>query len=246
MPRNTHNLDLADACHFAAELFKHLGDTDRATLFSNLSDNWVTAYDKKLKYLKRRGHYYEGSYVTYSFRIAAHSEERIKRLGTAKFEELLDKFFGLNKGARNAPRYKKPMDSKWVTPRFNLWNRFQGLNNEPDMETMYNYHLIQKPQKARQIVASAMNNFAATEGGIPGNEDSGGLSSWYVFNAMGIFPRVGTDTFFVGTPIFKKITVRALAQTVIELTVIEPADNGILVNGKFEQAPSLTLSTLKQ
>ena len=42
---------------------------------------------------------------------------------------------------------------------------------------------------------------------MPGNDDSGALSSWYVFNAVGLFPMAGTDIFFVGSPAVDKATL---------------------------------------
>jgi len=42
--------------------------------------------------------------------------------------------------------------------------------------------------------------FDLGRGGLPGNDDSGALTSWYVFNALGLFPMAGTDLFFIGSP----------------------------------------------
>jgi putative alpha-1,2-mannosidase len=36
--------------------------------------------------------------------------------------------------------------------------------------------------------------------GIPGNDDYGALSSWFLFASLGVYPRAGTDLFFVGSP----------------------------------------------
>lgn len=46
-----------------------------------------------------------------------------------------------------------------------------------------------------------------TAAGLPGNDDSGALSSWYVFNAIGLFPMAGTDIFFIGSPVMDKATL---------------------------------------
>lgn len=37
-------------------------------------------------------------------------------------------------------------------------------------------------------------------GGCPGNNDSGGTSSWYVWNCLGIYPLTGTPYYLLGTP----------------------------------------------
>ena len=44
--------------------------------------------------------------------------------------------------------------------------------------------------------------------GIPGNDDCGQLSSWYVFSAMGFYPVCpGNTSYQIGSPIFSKITI---------------------------------------
>jgi putative alpha-1,2-mannosidase len=41
-----------------------------------------------------------------------------------------------------------------------------------------------------------------------GNDDSGGMSSWYVWSALGIFPVAGQDVFLIGTPLFNRAEVQ--------------------------------------
>jgi hypothetical protein len=51
--------------------------------------------------------------------------------------------------------------------------------------------------------------FAATPGGLPGNDDLGAFSSWYVFSAMGFFPLCpGRPEYAIGTPLFSKMSLR--------------------------------------
>ena len=45
--------------------------------------------------------------------------------------------------------------------------------------------------------------FTTGPGGLPGNEDSGGLSSWYVWNACGLFPVCGQPVMLIGSPLFE-------------------------------------------
>ena len=43
--------------------------------------------------------------------------------------------------------------------------------------------------------------FGLGRGGLPGNNDSGGLSSLFMWNALGIFPATGRGEFLIGSPI---------------------------------------------
>jgi len=50
--------------------------------------------------------------------------------------------------------------------------------------------------------------YNSSEKGYPGDEDQGGMSSWYVLNALGIYSVCpGTDEYVIGSPLFKKITI---------------------------------------
>ena len=50
--------------------------------------------------------------------------------------------------------------------------------------------------------------FSTGRGGLPGNDDSGGLSSWYVWASLGLFPVAGQSLFFVNAPSFHRSRIR--------------------------------------
>src|SRR5262249_34701323 len=50
--------------------------------------------------------------------------------------------------------------------------------------------------------------YNGTEKGYPGDEDQGGMSSWYVLSALGIYSVCpGTDQYVLGSPVFNKVTI---------------------------------------
>jgi hypothetical protein len=52
------------------------------------------------------------------------------------------------------------------------------------------------------------SHYNASPDGIPGNDDLGSMSSWYVFSAMGFFPVCpGRPLYDLGSPIFRKVTI---------------------------------------
>jgi putative alpha-1,2-mannosidase len=49
-------------------------------------------------------------------------------------------------------------------------------------------------------------NFNTSPGGLPGNDDCGTLSAWYVFSAIGFYPVDPTSgNLRLGQPLFKKV-----------------------------------------
>ena len=54
--------------------------------------------------------------------------------------------------------------------------------------------------------------FAATPDGLPGNDDSGATSAWYVLSALGIYPvSPGDGIYQLTTPLFSRVTLRESA-----------------------------------
>ncbi|MFD6175814.1 MULTISPECIES: glycoside hydrolase domain-containing protein [unclassified Isoptericola] len=71
----------------------------------------------------------------------------------------------------------------------------QGLyiGNEPAHAAPWAYNWAGKPAATQYVVQQIMDTaFTTRRDGLPGNDDMGATSSWYVFAALGMFPTVGT------------------------------------------------------
>jgi len=190
--RLTHVQDLSYAAYCASEVAKAVGDPQAAQRMLKLAANWRNICDPATGLLVK-GQYYEGDLWNYSFRLLHDMSGRISLLGgDEKFCETLDHFFGIT---------EPPAD-----PTFTSW---EALNNEPDMETPYAYIYAGRQDRTAEVARATLKyRFAATRGGLPGNDDSGGTSAWYVWSAMGLFPVVGQDVFLIGSPIFRQTKIR--------------------------------------
>ena len=71
------------------------------------------------------------------------------------------------------------------------------------MEVPWAYHYLGRPDRTAEVVHAAVNNqFGLGRGGLPGNDDSGGLSSWYVWASLGLFPVAGQSLYLINAPSF--------------------------------------------
>jgi putative alpha-1,2-mannosidase len=60
-----------------------------------------------------------------------------------------------------------------------------------------------RPDRVADIVTLGLEReFLASRGGLPGNDDSGAMSSWLIFQSLGIYPNAGQDIYLIGTPSF--------------------------------------------
>lgn len=134
----------------------------------------------------------------YSFSIPFDIKTLISKMGgTETFESRLDTMFipGLtrsNQGGNSA-------GSTIFNP-----------GNEPSFMTpfLYNY-LPQKQhksvQKSREVVDQYYNNGRS---GIPGNDDAGAMSSWLVWNMIGLYPVVTQPVYLILAPRFENISLK--------------------------------------
>jgi predicted alpha-1,2-mannosidase len=127
-------------------------------------------------------YFYEGTPFSYSFYVP-HNMKRLisSHGGNVAFTGFLDSLF----------------DGK----------HFE-LGNEPGFLTPYLYNYTGRPDKTAERVRYELSQFIPGNIGLPGQDDSGAMSAWYIFGAMGFFPDAGQDLYLIGSPIFSKSTLQ--------------------------------------
>ena len=219
----THTLDLAFAHRCTAAVARHVGDRALAAQLEELATRWVNAFDPETGLLVDSS-FYEGGRWNYSFRVLHDMRARIDLAGGEEaYLALLDTFFGY--GAEPVTQVGERPAVAELAAGYAL-NRFEGLNNEPDMEAPWAYHYLGRPDRTAEIVHGVVENmFGLGRGGLPGNDDSGGLSSWYVWASLGLFPVAGQSLYLINAPSFAWSRVQ-LGREQLEVTTtgfVEPA-----------------------
>jgi predicted alpha-1,2-mannosidase len=81
--------------------------------------------------------------------------------------------------------------------------------NQPIQHMLYLYNYGGQPWKTQARVREAMNRlYHPTPDGFCGDEDTGQMSAWYVFSAMGFYPVCpGTTEYVIGSPLFDRATI---------------------------------------
>jgi predicted alpha-1,2-mannosidase len=90
---------------------------------------------------------------------------------------------------------------------FDLPGRYD-VGNEPGFLAPYLYIWAGRPDKTDARVREIIErSYHAGPSGLPGNDDSGAMSSWYAFGEIGIFPNAGQDMYLIGSPAYRKTTL---------------------------------------
>ena len=196
--RYTHILDVTDACSYAADI---TDDEAFREKLLNIAGLWKNAYGKD-GLMSEKSPYYEGDRYTYSFRLQSNPEERVKFAGGKEyFSMLLDGFFGF--GKESVKQLTDPAKIKKTS-----YHRFEGFNNECDMESPWTYIFAGQHNKLCDIIGAAVGETYKTgRGGLPGNNDSGGLSSCFIWLCLGLFPWTGKGKMLLGCPQIDKAVI---------------------------------------
>jgi predicted alpha-1,2-mannosidase len=136
--------------------------------------------------------FYEGGGYIYGTYVPHDVQGLINKLGGDDgFITWLDTFF------TNPPTRDPAFDK-------GLYNH----NNEPDFLAAFLYihagHPERTAQRVRRILAT---EYATGPGGLPGNDDSGAMSSWYVWAVIGLYPNAGQPFYYIGSPLFQRSTI---------------------------------------
>jgi predicted alpha-1,2-mannosidase len=145
--------------------------------------SWKDPFDATARGSWGSDTFYEGNTWTYSTFVPQDVASLINHSGGAEtFVRRMDAFFD-------------------VPGRFDV-------NNEPGFLSPYLYIWAGRQDKtAERVRAILAESFHAGRKGLPGNDDSGAMSSWYAFGNMGFYPNAGQDVYVIASPAFPEMTI---------------------------------------
>jgi predicted alpha-1,2-mannosidase len=207
-----------------AQLAKALGKQDDYTYFMRLAHNyrnvfnpaidfmapksadgnWVAHFDPKLGGGQgARDYFTEVNSWIYTFSVQ-HDVAGLIRLfgGRDAFNAKLDQLFVEQYGTSKYHFLDQFPDATGL-----VGNYAQG--NEPSFHIPYLYDFSGQPWKTQRRVRQLMDVwYGDGPQGIPGDDDGGETSSWYVLSALGFYPLCpGSPVYEIGSPIFARSTI---------------------------------------
>ncbi|EIF32831.1 alpha-1,2-mannosidase, putative [Burkholderia sp. Ch1-1] len=122
------------------------------------------------------------------------------------------------------------------------------IGNEPSFAIPWVYNWAGAPSKTADLIKDIVTTqFAATPGGLPGNDDMGAMSSWYIWAMIGMYPEVpGVAGFALHSPQVSAATITLENGKTITISAAgAPNSNyvqSLQVNGKAVNTPWLSFS----
>ncbi|MCC8423720.1 GH92 family glycosyl hydrolase [Mucilaginibacter sp. UR6-11] len=213
----TKTLEYAYDDYAVAQLAKKLGDTQNYTMLMKRTGNYKNVFNPQTGFMEGRladGSWvknFDPNYVYYEYMYREANAWQSTFFAPQDPQGLISLF--PNKAAA-----EKKLDDMFGTPYNGLeadnMSGFIGQycqGNQPDHSTPYYYYFVGKQQKAQVILDSIMNHYydmGKDKLAYAGMDDAGEMSSWFVFNAMGIYTFSPADPkYIVSVPLFAKITL---------------------------------------
>jgi predicted alpha-1,2-mannosidase len=191
---------------FARVMYNYRNVFDSKTGFMRgrqKSGEWVEPFDE----LEWGGAYCEGNAWHYNWSVFHDVQGLINLYGDDKsFTEKID-------GVFTASNEIKPGTYGYVIHEMKEME-LAGMGqyahgNQPIQHLVYMYSYAGQPWKTQYWVRQIMSRlYNSSPKGFPGDEDQGGMSSWYVLSALGFYAVCpGTDQYVLGSPIFERATI---------------------------------------
>jgi predicted alpha-1,2-mannosidase len=181
-----------------------LGDTEAAADFATTAQNWQNVFDPNSGFLqpkelngaflpgfnpKETNPYVEADAYIYTAELPFDLEGLIAAVGGGKA------WIGFLNGLTSSVTSMKA-------------KRIQ-MGDEPSFDIPWEYDYAGVPYSTERVVREIQNDlYTDTPDGLPGNDDLGATSSWFVWSAIGGYPETpGSETVAAGSPMFKSIAV---------------------------------------
>lgn len=251
LPADRHGGSVSETLEYAyndyalGRLARALGYKDDAKMFFDRSKSYRNLWNPEVGFMDGRKAdgsfvkpfvatawkdiYTEGDAWQWTFHVQ-HDVPGLMALlgGPDEFVKKLDVFFGMT---HKLPRTLMPDQYFWP-------------GNEPDIHAPYLYDWAGRPDRTAEEVRWIMaKRFPLDATGIPGNDDGGTMSAWYIFSALGFFPFPATNRYAIGTPIFDRVAMKYAGKDLV-IKAVGVSDTNIYVqkvtfNGKPVETPFL-------
>jgi len=207
----------------AGVLAKRIGRTQEAVAFAKSAMNYTNMFDASIGFVRGRksdgqwcenfdptewgGPFTEGNSWHWTWSVFQDVPGLVKLMGGDEaFGKKLDAVFYTPPDVK-VGTYRQMIHEMTEMVALNMGQYAHG--NQPIQHMIYLYNYVGQPWKAQARAREVMGRlYQSTPDGMCGDEDTGQMSAWYVFSALGFYPVTpGTTEYLIGSPLFDRATV---------------------------------------
>ncbi|CAF3147808.1 unnamed protein product [Rotaria socialis] len=187
--------DEAQDYYNRSQWFEHVFDNKTKFFCARSSEGAFFCPSNEIEFLNPwDNRYVEGNAWHYRF-FVPHNTPRLVELfgGKEIFAQELDTFF-----------MRSRLWSTTVLP-----NPYYWPGNEHDLFSVWQFNYANRSDLTQKHSRWILDHvYTINPDGLPGNDDYGTLSAWYIFASMGFYPLAGSSVYLLGSPAFDRITIR--------------------------------------
>jgi predicted alpha-1,2-mannosidase len=188
-----------------AQFAKAVGDTAKYNTYMTRAQWWSNVYNPESGYVQKRNA--DGSWA---WPVAPASPTGYTEGNASQYTWMVPWNFGSLINLMGGPKTAiQRLDHHFTQLNGGLSQPYFYIGNEPEHGVPWAYHYAAHPQGTSAAVRRVMTeSFTTAAGGLPGNDDLGATSAWYVWAALGMYPPTpGSDVLALHGPLFGSITV---------------------------------------
>lgn len=204
-------LEYAHADYALGRWAAALGQPGDAALFDESAGYWANLWSPEHEFLIGRradgsfesvdplvweDYYSEGTAHHYLWAVPHDVAGLAERMGgVTALRDRLTEYFETSAAFLSGPEYNP------INPVPYYWH-----SNEPSLHTPYLFTEVGDPASTQKWVAWARErHYGPGYDGLPGNDDAGTMSAWYIFASIGLYPLPGSDGYWITAPVFERV-----------------------------------------
>jgi predicted alpha-1,2-mannosidase len=239
---NTHTTSVSPVPNGASETLEYaLDDFSIAQFARNISNasayntylarsaNWSKLFDTATGLIAPRG---PAGAFTYTS-IGENGQDGFQEGNAAQYTWMVPQDLAdLMRGMGGAGKTNAALDTFFSQLNVGQDKPYAWLGNEPTIGSPWVYNSTGQPWRAQQVVRDVINTlWMETPDGIPGNDDLGTMSAWYVWSAIGLYPQNPSVRILdIGSPLFPHVRISAPHGPTITIDAPNAAANAPFVD----------------
>ena len=227
LPQDKHGWSVTVTLEYAfddwciAQVAKKLGKTDEYTQYMKRAMSYKALFDKETGFMRAKDS--TGKFIEpFDPLLSEHGIKGMYIEGTAWQHSFFvpHDVTGFAELFGGADKLANKIDALFASPSIlhgdNTSDDVSGLigqyahGNEPSHHIIYMYTALGYPEKAAEKIKLVTDSLYKTgPEGLPGNEDCGQMSAWFVFSALGFYPmNPASGVYMFGLPLVEQATIQ--------------------------------------
>ncbi|NUR96950.1 MAG: alpha-mannosidase, partial [Kribbellaceae bacterium] len=202
---SSDSLEYSASDFAVAQFAQRQGNTSLYNTYIQRAQWWANVFNPETNYIQKRNP--DGTWVT---PLDPASSSNYTEGNASQYTWMVPYNFGSLINLMGGPvTARQRLDHHFTQLNGGLTQPYFYIGNEPEHGVPWAYNFARYPAGTSAAVRRVMNeSFTTGAGGLPGNDDLGATSAWFVWAALGMYPATpGADTLALHGPLFPSILI---------------------------------------